>query len=143
MSRKSDPTKTYCTLREAFDLVGAKVCGSKWQGSEADCDPARAEQRQPGLPRPIDGKDGARLEQATKRHIKALAEFLRFTHSGALPTYFIPKNAATAKEAINAVVGRDGHCRGQSVTHLLRKRRPRQNSHRPVIAEHVGRNLVW
>ena len=42
-SIKSDPTKTYCTLRETFDLVGKKVCGSKWQGFEADCDPARAD----------------------------------------------------------------------------------------------------
>ncbi len=123
MPRKSGSANVYCTLREAFDLVGTAVCGTEWQGFEADCDPARVKQqtdtksllckpapdgraftkdRLPDPTRPIDGKDGAMLIQAAERYIKALAELLRLIHSGLLPTEFIPENETTERKTINA-----------------------------------------
>ena len=125
MPRKSDSTKAYCTLREAFDLVGAKVCGPKWRGFEADCDPARAAQptdtktllrklapdgqsfsteekdRRSVPNRPIDGIHRARFGRAIGRHIMALKEFLRLTYNGHLPTEFILEGEATKREPIN------------------------------------------
>ncbi len=123
MPRKSGFAKTYCTLRQAFDLVGTDVFGTEWQGLEADCDPAQAKQqtdtkslrykeapdgqsftkeRLPDPKRPIDGKDGVTLIQAVERHIKVLAELLRLIHSGTLPTEFIPENETTVREVVNA-----------------------------------------
>ena len=117
------PLKTYCTLREAFDRVGAKVCGPEWQSREADFDPARAKQqtdarsllrtlapdglsftekRLPVPPRPIDGDDGAKLEQAIERHTKALKELLRLLHSGLLPAVLIAEGQTTVREGITA-----------------------------------------
>ncbi|MFB3110620.1 MAG: hypothetical protein ACE10G_01175, partial [Gemmatimonadales bacterium] len=114
---------TYRTLREAFDRVGKHIFGKEWQDFEADCDPARAkqqtdsktllrklapdemsftEERLPVPPRPIDGDDGAKLEQAIERHTKALKELLRLLHSGLLPAVFIAEGQTTVREGITA-----------------------------------------
>ena len=126
MPRKSDIAKTYCTLREAFDLVGTSTYGPKWRGFEADCDPARAAQptdtvtllrklapdgqsfstkekdRRPVPKRPVDGIHRVRFGQAIGRHMKALKELLHFLHSRTVPAEFIPENATTAREDIPA-----------------------------------------
>ena len=120
------PAKTYFTLREAFDFVGASIYGPKWRGFEADCDPAREKQqtdsktllrklapdgrsfstkekdRRPVPKRPIDDIHRVRFGRAIGRHIKALKELLRFLHKGTVPTEFIPENATTAREGITA-----------------------------------------
>jgi hypothetical protein len=123
MPSSSSPAKTYCTLREAFTLIGEKLYGREWKGFEADCDPAKAKQptdttsllrklapdgqsyskeRHSVPKRPLDGKDSAKLKQAIERYAKTLTEFLCLTHDGFVPTEFIPEDNATARKAINA-----------------------------------------
>ncbi len=123
MPSSSSPAKTYCTLREAFNLVGEAIFGREWQGLEADCDPAKAKrptdtssllhklapdersysQERHSVPkRLLDGEDSAKLKQAIERHTKTLTEFLRLTHSGFVPSEFLPEDNATARKAINA-----------------------------------------
>ena len=123
MPNNSSSAKTYCTLREAFNLVGEAIFGREWQGFEADCDPAKAKQptdtrsllrklnsdkgsysneRRPVPARPLKGQDQARLEKAIERYTETLIEFLRLTNSGFVPTEFIPDNDPMVLEAINA-----------------------------------------
>jgi len=123
MSNDSSPTKTYVTLREAFNLVGKKIFGTKWQGLEADCNPAKVDQPTetrsllhklssdeksyskeclPVPTRPLEGQDQTRLREATKRHARTLTELLRLLNSGLVSSEFIPDDNAITREVINA-----------------------------------------